>query len=55
LEDSSSIHVTTGAWWLPDSTPGGSFILQPDIPLEDDNLADFGYFILAVEYFKQMP
>jgi carboxyl-terminal processing protease len=32
LEDGSSIHVTSGRWWIP----GVSFPLQPDYPVADD-------------------
>ncbi|MFH1446729.1 MAG: S41 family peptidase, partial [Chloroflexota bacterium] len=32
LIDGSSIHVTSGRWWIPDLT----FPLQPDILLQDD-------------------
>ena len=32
LQDGSSVHVTSGRWWIP----GVEFPLQPDIPVTDD-------------------
>lgn len=32
LEDGSSIHITSGEWWIP----GVTFPLQPDYPVMDD-------------------
>ncbi len=32
LQDGSSIHITSGKWWIP----GVTFPLQPDHPVEDD-------------------
>ncbi|MBG0783572.1 MAG: PDZ domain-containing protein [Anaerolineaceae bacterium] len=32
LQDGSSVHVTSGRWWIP----GVDFPLQPDIPVTDD-------------------
>ncbi|MCB2202492.1 hypothetical protein KQH56_00650 [bacterium] len=33
LQDGSSIHVTSGRWWIP----GADFPLQPDIAVSDDS------------------
>ena len=48
LQDGSSVHVTSGRWWIP----GVDFPLQPDIPVTDD---PNGTVIIqtAIEQFEQ--
>jgi carboxyl-terminal processing protease len=53
LEDSSSIHVTNGVWWLPGYEAGEAFLLQPDIPIEiEEGGQDSSFFNPALEYFS---
>jgi len=55
LEDSSSIHVTHGVWWLPGNEPGGPFVLSPDIPIDEADQTDVSYFKAALDYFQTQP
>ena len=54
LEDSSSIHVTNGVWWLPGFEAGETFLLQPDIAIEIEEGQDSSFFNPALEYFNSL-
>jgi carboxyl-terminal processing protease len=54
LKDGSSLHVTTGHWWLPDRQNGiASVGLQPDVPLSEDDANSAAALEKAAQTFQK--